>query len=138
MNILWFSLFVIFLIVEIVTVGLVSIWFSFGSLFALLTTCFTDNIYIQALVFIIFSVIMILVCRPLVKSRYMRSEATNYGKYIGKTGVVTREITSNDFGEVKVDGTIWTAKSSKKIKIGQKVKVLDIEGVKLIVERIDD
>ena len=48
MNILWFSLFVIFLIVEIVTVGLVSIWFSFGSLFALLTTCFTDNIYIQA------------------------------------------------------------------------------------------
>ena len=40
--------------------------------------------------------------------------------------------------EVKVDGTIWTAKASKKIKVDEKVKVLDIEGVKLIVERDDD
>ncbi len=134
----WFVMFVVFLVIEIITVGLVSIWFSFGSLFALLSTCFTDNIYIQAIVFVVFSLALILICRPLLKSKFIKTEATNYGKFIGKIGVVTKEITSHEYGEVKVDGTIWTAKSNKKIKVDEKVKVLDIEGVKLIVERVDD
>ena len=138
MNMFWFILFVVFLIIEIITVGLVSIWFSFGSLFALLSTCFTDNVLIQSIIFVVFSLVLIVLCRPLLKSKFLKSEATNYGKFIGKTGIVTKEITSNNYGEVKVDGTIWTAKASKKIKKDEKVKVLDIEGVKLIVERIDD
>ena len=138
MNMFWFIMFVVFLVIEIITVGLVSIWFSFGSLFALLSTCFTDNIIIQSIVFVVFSLALIFICRPLFKSKFFKSEATNYGKYIGKTGIVTKEITSNNYGEVKVDGTIWTAKASKKIKVDEKVKVLDIEGVKLIVERDDN
>ena len=138
MNFFWFSLFVIFLIIEFITVGLVSIWFSFGSLFALLTTCFTDIVWIQALVFIVFSVLLIVICRPLIKSRFVKSEATNYGKYIGRTGLVIKKITPDNYGEVKVDGTIWTAKANEEIKENEKVKVLKIEGVKLIVERVDD
>lgn len=54
------------------------------------------------------------------------------------TAVVTEEIKKNEPGEVKVDGKRWTAISNKKIKVGEEVKILEIEGVKLKVERSDD
>ena len=57
---------------------------------------------------------------------------------IGKIGDVTKKISPNKYGEVKVFDSVWTAKSDKEIKVGEKVKVLSIEGVKLIVEREDD
>ncbi len=139
MSTLWFILFFIFLVVEVATVGLVSIWFCFGSIFALIASFLTDNVIIQLLVFVVFSLISFLIFKPfLSKFKLVKKEATNYDKYIGKTGIVTKEITNDKFGEVKVDGSVWTAKSNKKIKVDEKIKVLDIEGVKLIVERVDD
>ena len=58
---------------------------------------------------------------------------------IGKIGIVTKEITKTDIGEVKIDGKYWSAKADKKIKEGSKVEILAIEGVKLIVlEKEDD
>ena len=139
MSTLWFILFFIFLVVEVATVGLVSVWFCFGSIFALISSFLTDNVIIQLIVFVVFSFISFLIFKPFLKKfKLVKKEATNYDKYIGKTGIVIKEITNDKFGEVKVDGTVWTAKSNKKIKVDEKVKVLDIEGVKLIVERVDD
>ena len=54
------------------------------------------------------------------------------------TGVVTEEITKNNIGEVKVDGKRWSAIANKKIKVDSTVKVLEIKGVKLIVEEVSD
>ena len=139
MSTLWFILFFIFLLVEIATVGLVSVWFCFGSIFALIASFLTDSAIIQLIVFVVFSFLSFLIFKPfLQKFKLVKKEATNYDKYIGKTGVVTKEITNDKYGEVKVDGSVWTAKGNEKIKVDEKVKVLDIEGVKLIVERVDD
>ena len=67
-----------------------------------------------------------------------RIEATNAPALIGKYGIVTEEINNIEaVGAVKIDGKIWTARSSDEreiIKEGAEVKILDIQGVKLIVK----
>ena len=54
------------------------------------------------------------------------------------TGIVTEEIKKNSIGEIKVDGKRWSAISNMKILVGENVKVLKIDGVKLIVEKEND
>ena len=54
------------------------------------------------------------------------------------SGVVTEEIKKNTVGEIKVDGKRWSAISDKKIGVGSTVKVLKIDGVKLVVEKESD
>ena len=51
------------------------------------------------------------------------------------TGIVTEKISKNKDGEVKVDGKIWTAYADNTIKKGDLVKVLEIKGVKIKVEK---
>ena len=60
---------------------------------------------------------------------------TNSDRVIGKTGEVIKRIGKNNYGEVKIFGNTWTATSKEELEVGDKVKVLNIEGVKLIVEK---
>lgn len=136
----WLILFVILIIIEICTINLTTIWFAFGSLLAYVTSLFTDNIMIQTSVFLVISIIALLLTRPIVKKYLLNKPSrTNADMLIGKTGIVTKEISKNSIGEVKIDGKYWSAKANKKIKEGSKVEILSIEGVKLIVlEKEDD
>lgn len=135
MSVYWFTLFLILLFIELVTVNLVSIWFVIGAVFAILSTTFTDNIFIQFLVFIVVSVISLLVTKPLVKRfKLSRLEPTNLDRVVGKIGEVTKKIPEFGYGEVKVLGAVWTADSSEEIEVGTKIKVQKIDGVKLIVK----
>ena len=136
MAIWWFVAFLVLLFIELVTVNLVSIWFVIGSLAAIVTSFFTDSIVIQTIVFIVVSVSVLIIVRPLVKKfKKFDLTPTNYDRVIGKVGDVTKKIERNKYGEVKIFGNTWTASSKEEIDVGSKVKVLSIEGVKLIVEK---
>ena len=63
------------------------------------------------------------------------NEKTNFDRIIGMRGVVTEDIDDLVIGEVMVDGKKWSAISDSPIKKGEKVKIVKIEGVKLVVER---
>ena len=65
---IWLILAGVFLIIEIMTVGFLIFWLSIGSLFAMITSLFTDNIVIQTTVFVISSTILIFVTKPFVKN----------------------------------------------------------------------
>lgn len=134
----WLSLFIVLLVVEFMTVNLVTIWFAIGALFACVTTFITDSLIIQTCVFFIVSVASLIITRPIVK-KYLSSKRVkiNYDKVIGMIGIVTKDIKPLENGEVKVDGKYWTAKSDEEIKEGSKVEILSIEGVKLIVKKED-
>ncbi len=137
MTIFWLVLAVVTAVLEGATVQLVSIWFTVGGIAACITSAFTDNIIIQVCVFIAVTAIALLATRPLVKKmKQKRSEPTNADRYIGKTAVVVQSI-DNDMAEgmVRVDNQKWTARSEsgEKIPQGAQVKVVAIEGVKLIV-----
>lgn len=136
----WVAALVVFLIVEAVTAGLVSIWFVFGSLVALICAALGAAVWLQIFWFVIVSVATLILTRPLVK-RYVdsRSVATNADRSIGRAAVVTERIDNlAATGAVKLDGVVWTARSTDDavaIETGERVTVRAIEGVKLIVER---
>lgn len=136
---IWFILFLALLFLELITINLVSIWFAIGACAALITASLTDNVMIQITVFILISIIALLVTKPIVKKlRKRQITPTNLDRVIGKIGIVTKQITKNSYGEVKVEGSIWTAKASKRIKEKSQIKVLKIEGVKLLVEEVKE
>ena len=132
----WFIAFVILLVIELVTINLVTIWFAIGAVAAIITTIFTDSIIIQSIVFVVVSVIALLITKPLIKQiKKFDVTPTNSDRVIGKIGEVTQKIGRNKYGEVKVYGNTWTASSKQVIKVGERVKVLAIDGVKLVVEK---
>ena len=134
----WVAALVVFLIVEAVTAGLVSIWFVFGSLVALICAALGAAVWLQIFWFVIVSVATLVLTRPLVK-RYVdsRSVATNADRSIGRAAVVTERIDNlAATGAVKLDGVVWTARSTDDavaIETGERVTVRDIEGEKLNV-----
>lgn len=135
----WLITFLVLLFLEIITVNLVTIWFALGALAALITTTITDNTTIQFAVFIVVSIITLLATKPVVKKlRKRKVIPTNLDRVIGKEGIVTKDISKNSYGEVKVGGSVWTATSKEKIEKDSQIRVLKIEGVKLVVEKVEE
>lgn len=129
-----------FLVGEIITVGFLIFWLGIGALLAMLVSFVTDSIIIQITTFVISSIILILFTKPLAK-RITKSDnaTTNSFSLISKTGIVLSKINNLDGnGLVKVNGEIWSARSENNsiIEEGTYIKVLKIDGVKLIVEPI--
>ena len=139
MTLFWLVLFVVLALFELVTVNLVSIWFSLGALITTFVSLVTDNLMIHLAVFTISSILLLLLTKPFVKKMKKREEVpTNLDMVVGKTGVVTETIEKDGIGEVKVLGKKWSAYSDKEVKEHSKVKVLSINGVKLKVEEIKE
>ena len=140
MTIVWLALAVVMAVVEATTVQLVSIWFVIGSVAACITSLITDNIVIQAIVFVAVTAVALIVTRPIVKRmKEKKPEATNSDRYIGRTAVVIRPIDNEKAqGMVLVDNQKWTARSADGAPIpdGAKVTVTAIEGVKLMVKPV--
>ncbi|MCH5296758.1 MAG: NfeD family protein [Ruminococcus sp.] len=140
MPFIWIGFAVLMAVCEALTAQLVSIWFVIGAGCAAITTIFTPSIPIQSAVFLIVSLIALIVTRPIV-NRLKKNKSrinTNAERLIGRIGDVLSDITDAEtIGQVKVSGEVWSAKSSDApITKGEKIKVLSIEGVKLIVEKV--
>ncbi|MBQ4561627.1 MAG: NfeD family protein [Clostridia bacterium] len=134
----WVALLIAFAAVELITPQLVSIWFAIGSLGALIATALKAQLWLQLLIFLVISAIMIIVSRPLYR-KFIKTKLvpTNSDRVIGETAVVTESIDNIQAkGSVKVQGQLWTARSEngEVIPEGSQVTVIRIEGVKLIVK----
>lgn len=139
MTIYWGLLFFVLIFVEFVTVNLVSIWFAMGAISAMVVSLFTNSIFIQLVIFIIVSIISLILTKPIVeKITNKKVEPTNLDRVIGKTGIVTKKITVDNYGEVKVLGTIWTAVSDENLDEKDKVIIKKIDGVKLVVSKKEE
>lgn len=135
----WLILCIILVVVECLTINLVCIWFALGALVASISSLFLPDTMMQAAVFVFSSILFFFLLKPFSKKILNRNlERTNLDRAIGQIGVVTEEITKLEPGEVKVDGKKWSAVSSRKIKVGSKVEILSIEGVKLLVKEVDE
>ncbi len=140
MTTFWIIAMVVFLVIEAVTVGIVSVWFAIGALFAMVTAMLGANLWVQIAVFLVVSAVTLYFTRPLVK-KYVNNkvEPTNADMLIGKECRVVETIDNlTGTGAVYVDGKTWTARTVDEeiIPEGQLVKAERIEGVKLIVSKI--
>ncbi|MEE1056395.1 MAG: NfeD family protein [Acutalibacteraceae bacterium] len=134
----WVCIAILAAILEGCTVQLVSIWFAVGAVASAITAIFTDNLLIQLIVFLVVAIICLAVTHPLAKRFKNRhgDVATNCDRYIGKVAEVIVDVNNlESVGQVKVQGSIWSAKSTTDdvLPVGTKVKVNAIEGVKMVV-----
>lgn len=139
MMIFWVMVLLITLVIEAMTLGLTTIWFSGGAVGALITEIFGANGYVQLTVFLVISLLLLYFTRPVAVKYFNQNRAkTNVDSLIGKRAIVTSAIHNlQESGKVMVDGMEWTARSSHSSESFEKdqiVKVVSIKGVKLIVE----
>ena len=135
----WLIISGIFFVTEILTTGFLVFWFGIGAIFAMIVSFFVDNILIQTIVFIVVSVIFMIFTRPLVNKIISIKDTipTNIYTIKNKEGYVIDDINNIDYsGKVKVNGELWSAISDIDLKKGTKIRVIDVDGVKLKVEAV--
>ena len=141
LGMIWLIAFVVLLVGEIATVALTSIWFAIGALAAFIAALFCNNIWVQILVFLFVSLMLLIFTRPLAE-RYLNKnrEKTNVDAVVGKVGIVAQTINNLEAtGEVNLAGQIWMARAAldETIEAGCRVVVQEVQGVKLIVKKED-
>lgn len=137
---LWLGLVIVFGIVEAATMGLTSIWFAVGALAAMVTAVCHAPLGLQIAVFVVVSGVAVWLTRGKVQGRFNQNrEKTNADRILGHVGVVQEAVDNQKaVGLVKVDGTLWTARSvsGAPIPAGAEVVIRSIEGVKVLVEPV--
>ncbi len=137
---LWLGVIILTIIIEIITVGLTSIWLTGGALAALVVYALGGHWGLQLTVFFVVTFILIYFTRPwALKYLESRKIATNYEEAIGKEVRVIEDV-DNRLGTGRVDfkGMEWSARSEDddiKFTVGEQARVVEVQGVKLILER---
>ena len=139
----WLVLFIIMLIIEIITMGLSTIWFAGGALVACLAGVIGLGTIMQILVFLVVSILFLVMTRPIAVKYFNRDrQKTNAESLIGQQAIVLEDIdTLKAAGRVMVGGLEWAAKTNEpngKIKKDSVVVVEGIQGVKLIVKEKEE
>ena len=135
---IWIMALVLFIIVEVGTAALTTIWFAGGALVALILSVVKAPLWIQVVAFLCVSLVLLFITRPLAE-KFVNKKAvrTNAESLIGKEAVVSVAVNNlQQTGQVLVGGQEWTARTAdnaKVIEAGSVVIIERIEGVKLIV-----
>jgi membrane protein implicated in regulation of membrane protease activity len=140
--IVWIAIAVVMLIVEVITVDLEAIWFAVAAIAMTIITACAPQLHVawQIFIFAVLSVGLLIATRPLVKNilKKRRNQETNLDLIVNHTAVVVEDI-NNDLsaGAVKINGLVWTARSTSGELIEKYVLVTikQINGNKLFVER---
>ena len=139
---IWLILLVVFLVVEASTVTMVSLWFAAGAVTAMAVSLLGGAVWLQILVFLAVSAVLLTALRPLVRKHITpKISATNVDAVIGTKGLVTVTVDNvTAAGQVKLNGMEWSARSAsgEPIEQGTLVKVERIEGVKVFVSPVKE
>lgn len=141
MNTVWLIVAVAFGIAELMTTSLTLVWFSIGALILMVLSTFIESIIIQIALFAAISITLLVVfTKYFVDKDKTYRYNTNLQGIEQRTGIVKEEIPSHMTGIVTLTGEDWTAISEdgEKIQVGQLVKVIRIEGVKLVVKPVNN
>jgi membrane protein implicated in regulation of membrane protease activity len=138
--IIWLIVTIVLSVIEIFTMGLVTIWFAAGAAVALLLSLIGTPVAIQVVAFLVVSIAVLVLVRPIAQSHFNnRIKKTNIDAIIGRKLIAKTDIDNlHGTGKVDMDGSTWLAASSVDnivIPAGEEVVVKEVRGVKLIVER---
>jgi membrane protein implicated in regulation of membrane protease activity len=139
-TVFWIVAIVVLIIIEAVTVGLVTVWFAIGGAAALVLALLDLPVWLQGVAFVLVSAVVLAFARPYaMKFVNTNKKPTNADRVIGMIGVVSEDIDNiAGHGAVSVDGKEWTARTAggEKLTKGTYVRPVSIQGVKLIVEEV--
>ncbi len=136
---IWLAAIVVFAVAEASTSALVSLWFIGGSIAALIAALCHAPLWLQFVLFVAVSALLLLALRPLGRSRINREVTpTNAERNVGQIAIVTEAIDNvRSLGAVRLSGVEWSARSAdgSEIPCNVPVRVVRVESTKLIVER---
>lgn len=133
----WIVVLIAAVIIEIITLGLSSIWFAGGALVALIVAAFHGPVWVQIACFVVVSLLLLFFTRPIAVKYFNKDRVrTNAESVVGRQGIVKNEVNNlKGLGMVTVGGQEWSAKSAQDNEVlteGSVVEVVAISGVKLI------
>jgi membrane protein implicated in regulation of membrane protease activity len=136
----WIILAAVLAIVEVTTLGLVFAMFAGGALAAALVDVIdgdANNVILQIAAFVIVSVALLGVVRPIARRHLMQTPETRTGvaALVGSQAVVIERVDGRG-GRVKLAGEVWSARSydgHAVLEPGQSVDVIQIEGATALV-----
>ncbi|MBR5527890.1 MAG: hypothetical protein IKV97_02715 [Clostridia bacterium] len=139
---IWVAVLIISVAVECMTSALISVWFVPASIVCIILDLVgVTNIYIQLAVFVIISALLVYLLRNKIKSSFTKKvEKTNVDSLVGRIAVAEDDIPAGDIGRVRIGGMSWSAVicENRRVLAGEKVRVADISGVKLICAPIEN
>ena len=140
MKLIWLIVAILFAVAELMTTTLTLIWFSIEAVILIFLSSIIDSILIQIIIFAIISTLMLTIAtKKFIKQDKDYKYNTNLQAIINKKGIVKETIYPNKVGIVIIEGESWSAISydNEKIDKEEMVEVLKIEGVKVVVKKID-
>ena len=144
MWLVWLVIAIAAFVLEAVTTALVSVWVCVGALVAMILALCGADIVVQIIAMAVVTVLTFVICMIWIKPKLDKkkkgfAQPTNADRCIGSEGVVIKDIDPVDGkGQIKVDGQIWSAKSPVAITEGTRIKVTALEGVKAVVEPVQE
>ncbi len=139
MAVVWLVILVVCLVIEILTLGLTTIWFAIGALAATISALLSFPLWAQNTVFVAVSLVFLFFTRPIAVKYFNKDRIrTNAEGLIGKMGIVISEIDNlQGIGQITIGGQEWSARSTNdtvRLSVGTVVEITAIQGVKLIVK----
>lgn len=139
MTVVWLVILVVLVIIELVTMGLTTIWFAGGALVAAIAALLRAPFSLQVILFLLVSAVLLFFTRPLAVKYFNKDRIrTNAESLVGRQAIVISEIDNlQGIGQVNVGGMEWSARTKEdgvRLPVGTVTTVLAINGVKLVVE----
>ena len=139
MTTIWLIIFVVCIVVEIISMGLTTIWFAGGALVAAVISAIGAPLWLQIAAFAVVSLVLLYSTRPIAVKYFNKDRVkTNAEGLVGKQAIVISEIDNmQGIGQVTVGGQEWTARTTEEgitLPVGSVVIIRAISGVKLMVE----
>ena len=139
MTVFWLVVLVVLVIIELLTMGLTTVWFAGGAFIATIAALFHAPLALQIILFLFVSAILLFFTRPLAVKYFNKDRIrTNAESLVGRQAIVISEIDNlQGIGQVNVGGMEWSARTRTdgvKLPVGTVTTVLAINGVKLVVE----
>ena len=138
-TIFWLVALVLFILIEIATMGLTTIWFAGGALVAVIASALGLPLVVQVVLFFAVSFVLLYFTRPMAVKYFNKDRVkTNAESLVGRQAIVISEIDNlQGIGQVTVGGMEWSARTAEagvRLDVGSVVNIIAINGVKLIVE----
>lgn len=133
----WIGLFILFLIIEGMTMELVTIWFALGSLCAYIVSLMGAPFWLQLTVFLVSTILMLVLVFPFVRRKLkVGGHKTNVDSLVGRKAVITEKVEFNKIGVASINGVLWSATGEGTFDVGETVLIKEVKGNRLIIQKL--
>lgn len=137
--IFWIAVGIVFLLIEMLTTALVSIWFVPAAIITCVLSLFIESLPLQVAIFVVLSAIFMVICRKLYNKHFKKKvdDVDQNENLIGKNVKVTED-TNGISGRILSGDIYWKAVSEngETIAKGETAVVERVNGTTLVIKKL--